>query len=65
MSEPQKSRLRELVAFFGSTDEIAPIDQPSFARKLGKIIARACANMANPFGPRRKSKRKRHDESSE
>jgi hypothetical protein len=65
MSEPQKSRLRELVAFFESTDEIAPIDQPSFARKLGEIIARACANMANPFGPRRKSKRKRHDESSE
>ena len=45
MPEPPKSqrRLRELVTFFGATDEVAPVNRHVFARKLGHIIARARA----------------------
>jgi hypothetical protein len=37
--------LRDLVAFFGATDEVAPVNRHIFARKIGEIIARARTNI--------------------
>jgi hypothetical protein len=46
-------RLQELVASIGSPDEVAPVDQASFARKAGEIIANAVAKARNRYMARR------------
>ncbi len=57
MPQPPKSsrRVQELVEFFGGADNVAPVDNPAFARRLGEVIARARANELPRYGAKRLS----------
>ena len=48
-------RLHDLVALIGGRDEIAPIDDQSFAIKAGEIIARAGATERYPIAARHRA----------
>jgi hypothetical protein len=60
MAEPPKSSrpLPDLVRFLGAPDEVEPVNRHLFGRKVGEIIARACASWRERRTTRRKGKPK-------